>query len=436
MTTGRQRSGKAAILATGLLLALAVASGPGAAAEPMAILCGRLIDGRGDAATRDRVVLVEGERITAVGGPEIVPEGARIIDLSHATVLPGLIDAHVHPLIRTDDYQTYHLKKSSAYKALHGLKTVQDLLRSGWTTLRIAGDADVYYAHLEIRNAIEEGLFLGPRITGAGHYLSVTGGGGDINYLAPEQAVLADGLVVDGVDEVRKAVRQEIKQGSDWIKLLVSGAFMSSGDNPRQVHFSPDELRAAMEEAATRGVPVMAHAHSAESIKQAVRAGARSVEHGTFLDDEAIRLLKEHGTYLVPTIYIGRYYLDEHADSEAQTKMVELTRRYRAQRLEGVRKAIQAGVRIAVGSDFVGFPPEYAVRELAELVEVGMTPMQAIQAATLVNAELLGWENRIGTVEPGKLADLIAVEGNPLEDISALEQVRFVLVGGQVARQD
>jgi len=402
----------------------------------MAVLCGRLIDGRGDTALRDRVVLVEGEHITAVGGREIIPKGARIIDLGNATVLPGLIDAHAHPLIRTDDYQTYHLKKSSAYKALHGLRTVQDLLRAGWTTLRIAGDADVYYAHLEIRNAIEEGLFLGPRITGAGHYLSITGGGGDINFLAPEQSVVADGLVVDGVDEMRRAVREEIKNGSDWIKLLVSGAFMSSGDNPRQVHFSPEELRTAVEEATRFGVPVMAHAHSSESIKQAVRAGVRSIEHGTFLDAEGIELMKEHGTYLVPTLYIGEYFLDEHADSEAQRKMVELTRRYRSGYFEAMGQAIQAGVRVGVGTDYVGFPPEYAVRELAQLVQAGMTPMQAIQAATRVNAELLGWEDRIGTVEPGKLADLMAVQGDPLEDISALERVRFVLVGGRIARQD
>jgi imidazolonepropionase-like amidohydrolase len=419
-----------------VLLCLTAFAATAAEDRPVAVLCGRLLDGRGNTALRDRVVLVKGERIVAVGGREILPEGVRVIDLSDATVLPGLIDAHAHPLIRTDDYQRYHLTKSSAYKALHGLRTVQDLLRAGWTTLRIAGDADVYYAHLEVRNAIDEGLFLGPRITGAGHYLSITGGGGDINFLAPEQSVVADGLVVDGVDEMRRAIREEIKHGSDWIKLLVSGAFMSAGDNPKQVHFSPEELRTAVEEAARFGVPVMAHAHSAEAIKQSVRAGVRSIEHGTFLDAEGIELMVEHGTYLVPTLYVGEYFLDEHAESEAQRKMVELTRRYRDGYLQAMGEAIRAGVRIGAGTDFVGFPAGYGVRELAMLVQVGMTPVQAIHAATRVNAELLGWEDRVGTLEEGKLADLIAVEGDPLQDITVLERVRFVMVGGQVARAE
>jgi imidazolonepropionase-like amidohydrolase len=400
----------------------------------LAILAGRLIDGRSDLPIANAAVLVEGDRIVAVGGSEIVPEGVPVVDLGGATLLPGLIDAHTHPLISTDSYQIDHLRWSSAYKALRGLRAVQDNLMAGWTTMRIAGDADIFYAHLDIRRAIDEGLFVGPRITGAGHYISVTGGGGDINFMAPEQARIADGLVVDGVDEVRKAVREEIKNGSDWIKLLVSGAYMSVGDDPRNVHFSAEELAAAVEEANRRGVPVMAHSHSAEGIKMAVRAGVRSIEHGSFIDDEGIALMVEHGTWLVPTGVIGSYYLEQDEVVGELDKMVDLTRRYRADRVARLRKAIAAGVKVAVGSDLGGYPAELNAGEFECMVEAGMTPMQAIQSGTRVGAELLGWDDRIGTVEPGKLADLVAVPGNPLEDISEMKRVSFVMIGGKVVK--
>jgi imidazolonepropionase-like amidohydrolase len=401
------------------------------AAEPTtAVLCGHLLDGRTWNAQTNKVLLVEGERI--VGVADKAPPGAQLIDLSDYTVLPGLIDAHTHPLIRSDDYQVEHLKMSSAAKALRGLKVVQDQMRAGWTTLRIAGDADVHYAHLEIRDAINSGLFTGPTIVGAGHYLSITGGGGDIHFLGPEHKVRPDGLLVDGPEEMRRAVRNEVKYGSDWVKLLVTGAFMTAKDNPKNVHFSPEELNMAVTEATRLGVPVMAHAHSAEGIKQAVRAGVRSVEHGTFLDAEGIALMLEHDTYLVPTIYIGEYYLEEQADSEAQKKMLELTRRTRQEYFDNVRQAIRAGVKIGLGTDNVGFPAHLAVRELQMLVEAGMTPAQALQAATVTNAELLGLEGDIGSLESGKKCDLIAVKGNPLENLSTLEKVRFVMKNGEV----
>jgi imidazolonepropionase-like amidohydrolase len=379
-------------------------------------------------------VLLEGDRIVAVGKPDVIPAGTKVIDLGEATLMPGFIDAHAHPLIHTDSYQMDHIRRSSAYKALLGLKAVQRQLQNGWTSLRIPGDADIYYAHLEIRRVIEEGLFVGPRIAGAGHYISVTGGGGDVNFIAPEQRVLADGLVVDGPDEVRKAIRQEIKNGSDWIKLLVTGAFMSVGDDPTHVHFSPEELRAAVEEAGRRGVPVMAHAHAAEGIKQAVRAGVRSIEHGTFMDDEAIELMVENGVFLVPTIYIGEYYIEEGSQAVDLEKHVELSKKYHREFVERVRKAIRRGVKVVVGSDFGGFPNTVNVREFASLVDAGMTPMQAIQAGTRVGAELLGWDDRLGTIHAGKLADLVAVPGDPLQDISALQDVSFVMLGGKVIK--
>lgn len=411
---------------------LAISSQPLFSQGKTALLCGRIITGNDGPPLVNQVILVEGEKIVAITGKGGIPNGYQTIDLSDYTVLPGLIDAHVHPLIYGDDYQANHLKGSSAFNALRGLKTVQDWLQEGWTTLRVAGDADVQYAHLEIRDAINNGLFMGPRIFGAGHYLSVTGGGGDINYLSPDQAVVPDGLIVNGPDEVRKAVREEIKYGSDWIKLLVTGAFMSAGDNPQSVHFSDAELAAALDEAKQRGVPVMAHAHSTDGIKKAIRAGARSIEHGSFLDAECIDLFLEHGTYLVPTLAVGEYFVEEASQSQALSKAYELHMKYDASIKEMLSKAIARGVKIGVGSDNVGFPPFFAAREFRYLTELGMTPMQAIQAGTRVNAELLGQQAHIGTLEPGKYADIIATRGNPLDDISELTRVKFVMKGGEV----
>ncbi len=407
-----------------------------AGTQPIVILSGTVIDGKSSSPLSNAAVVVEGNRIVAVGKQSAIPipSNAIVIDLGASTVLPGLIDAHVHPLIAVDDYQVDHVKHSSAAKALRGLKRVQEFLEAGWTSLRIPGDADVYYAHLDLRDAINEGLFMGPRIFGAGHYLSVTGGGGDINFIAPEQEVIADGLVVDGVDEMRRAIRNEIKYGSDWIKLLVTGAFMSVGDDPRQVHFSPEELKIAVEEATRRGVPVMAHAHSTEGIKQAVLAGVRSIEHGTFVDKETIQLMIERETFLIPTIYVRDYFLEEWSNSEALKKAVDLVRKYREDYLVRYGLAIRSGVKVGVGSDNVGFPATYSTREFAALVNVGMSPMQAIQAGTRVNAELLNMEHELGTIEPGKLADIIAVAGNPLEDISEMERVTFVMLGGKVVK--
>jgi imidazolonepropionase-like amidohydrolase len=415
-----------------------VDAGPAAAdaAAPSAtgvstLRCGTLIDGRSATVRRDVAIRIEDGRIVSVG-PFVPGTAGTVINRSQDTCLPGLIDAHAHVLIKTDDYQVDHLRRSSGYKALRGLNVVQQMLQSGWTTVRILGDADVFYAHLDVRTAIQEGLFTGPRLTGAGHYFSITGGGGDLNFIAPEHEVAGDGLVVDGVDAVRKAVREEIKHGSDWIKVLASGAMMSAGNDPNKAHYSPEELSAIVDEATRLGVPVAAHAHSAAGIKASILAGARTIEHGTFIDDEGIRLLKEKGVYLVPTLYVGDYYLNEQPASEAQAKMNELTRTYRAQHIAAVGKAIKAGVKVGVGTDYVGFPVKQGVRELAVLVEAGMTPMQAIQAATRVNSELLGWQDRIGTVEAGKLADIIAVKGDPLQDLAVLENVPFVMLGGRI----
>jgi len=406
------------------------------AQEKTALICGTLITGNEELPLSNQVILIEDEKIVKIGTKDLLSDEYKLIDLTAYTVLPGLIDAHVHPLIYGDDYQTNHLKGSSAFNALRGLKTVQSWLNEGWTSIRVAGDADVFYAHLEVRDAINNGLFDGPRIYGAGHYLSITGGGGDINYLSPEQRIIADGLVVDGVDEIRKAVREEIKNGSDWIKILVTGAFMSAGDNPQNVHFSDEEIIAAIDEAGRRGVPVMAHAHATAGINKSIKFGARSIEHGTFLNDESIDLFLEYGAYLIPTIYVGEYMLEAYDNSEAQAKSLALTKKYRAIYMENYAKAIRKGVKVGVGSDNVGFPVNFAANEFALLVELGMSPLQAIQAGTKVNAELLMKGQEIGTLEVGKFADIIATKNNPLDDISELTRIKFVMKGGKVIKQN
>ena len=363
----------------------------------------------------------------------MIPEKYTVINLPGTTLMPGMVNAHEHPLLYQSDYQNGHLQASSAFKALIGLKTLQRLLASGWTSIRVMGDGDIYYANQDIRKAIDQGMFLGPRLTGAAHYISITGGGGDINYLSPEQMVIADGLIADGPHEIRKAIRKEIKFGSDWIKIMVTGAFMSVGDNPENVSFSPEELRAAVEEAARHNIPVAAHAHATEGINQAVIAGVRSIEHGSFLSEESIDLMVEYGTYLVPTIYVGDYYANS-GKLLAQSKNDDFYLAFRDDWLKMLGKAHRKGVKIAVGSDLCGYEvaPHVCAREFDTLIEAGLSPMDAIKAGTSVGAELLQWDDMLGSLEPNKLADIIAVPGNPLEDISALENPSFVMKDGRI----
>lgn len=403
------------------------------------ILIGKnIIDGTGKIISNS-IIVTSNNKIIAIDKKENLSKydtTFTIIDLAEFTLLPGLIDAHVHPNNNSDDYQIGHLRNSSAAKALTGLKAVQDLALAGWTTLRVAGDEDIGYANLEIRNAINKGNFMGPHIYGAAHYLSVTGGGGDINFLSYEQKTTSDGLIVDGPEEIRKAIRNEIKNGSDWIKILVTGAFMSTGDNPQNVHFSPEELKMAVEEAERRGVPVMAHAHATEGIKQAVKAGVRSIEHGSYMDEEAIDLMVKYGTYLIPTLTIDLYFKEKLADSKALAKAIELANDSRESRYEKLKWAVKKGVKLGVGTDYIGWPAHYSAREFGELVKIGMTPMQAIQAGTIVNAQLLNKEKEIGSIEIGKWADIIGVKGDPLQDITELQRVKFVMIGGKIIKNE
>lgn len=404
---------------------------------PTALIAARVIDGVSKQPLNATVVVVQNDKIVAIGGMDAIPPNAARIDLGDATLLPGLIDAHTHPLMHANDYQAAHLENSSAYKSLKALKAVQNLLGAGWTSLRIMGASDVFYGGVDLRRVIDEGVFVGPRITGAGHYLSITGGGGDVNYLSAEQAVHADGLVVDGPEEIRKAIRREIKYGADWIKILVTGAFMSANDDPRNVAFSPEELQAAVSEAARHGVPVAAHAHATQGIIQAVKAGVRSIEHGSYIDDEGIALMAKNGTFLVPTAYIGDYYADPRYVLREQDINDDYMKNYRHIFLELIGRAHKKGVKVAVGVDLGGlqYDPTVSVREIQLLKEAGLSAMDAIKSATSVGAELLGWNDRLGSLQVGYLADIIAVPGDPLEDLTVLENVEFVMLNGSVVKR-
>ena len=417
------------------MLTIAVAALPLVVfAEPVVLIADRIIDGTSSKALQNSAIVIDGETITAIVGRDLVPDGAVIIDLGNATLMPGMIDAHMHPLLTTGDYQTHHLQLSSAYKTLRATVVLQQNLMAGWTGVRVVGDGDVFYGDVDIKRVIGEGAIVGPHMAVASHYLSITGGGGDVNYMSPEQTLIEDGLVVDGADEIRLAIRKEIKYGSDWIKILATGAYLTVGDSPKNVSFSPEEFAAAMDEANRQGVPVAAHAHATAGIKQAVLAGVRSIEHGTFLDDEVIDLMVENGTWLIPTIYIGDYYENEGTLREDERNAYYIEHE-RPVWIQWLNKAHKKGVKIGVGLDFgTGYRPNVFAREFATLTEIGMSNMEAIQAGTRVNAEMLGWDNKLGTLEAGKLADIIAIPGNPLDDITLLEEVSFVMLGGRVLK--
>jgi imidazolonepropionase-like amidohydrolase len=271
----------------------------------------------------------------------------------------------------------------------------------------------------------------------AGRFLSITGGHGDHNSVAPEYETERENIV-NGPEEVRKAVRQDAKFGCDWVKVYATGGFFSAGDDPGQQHFSDEELRVAVEEATRLGLYVSAHAHGTEGIKAAVRAGVRTIEHGTFLDDEGIELMKKHGTFLVPTLRtIDVLREDLPADaSEGRRKANALSREHFDAMMKNIGKAMKLGVKVALGSDMITLPHGLAAQELRLHVEAGQTPMEAIRSATIVSAGALGMDTKIGSIAQGKFADIIAVRGNPLENISTLENIGFVMKGGKIYRND
>jgi len=390
----------------------------------------RMLDVESGKIIKNAVVVIENGLIKSVGSKDI-PKDAQTVDLGNRTLLPGLIDMHTHLCENlVGDWIHRPVKETAADMTLRGTRNARKTLLAGFTTVR---DVDSrFFADVSLMRAVEAGFIEGPWVFPVGHALSITGGPSDITGFAPGILELGpkEG-VADGVDEVIKAVRYQIKHGAKFIKVMATAQVMSSVGLSGAQHYSEEELRAIVEEAKRQGVKVAAHAHGTEGIIAAVRAGVASIEHGSMLNDEAIHLMKEKGTYLVPTVY-GWYLLDDYDLPPVIQKKVEHVRSFVE---ASIRAAIRAGVKIAFGTD-AGSCPDHGENagEFATMVELGMSPLEAIRTATINAADLLGVEDR-GVIAPGWLADLVAVPGNPLKDINVLKNVQFVMQGGRIIKR-
>lgn len=397
----------------------------------------RLIDGRGGAPLEPAMVRVDGDKIVEVGTQLSIPKDAKVIDLGNATLLPGLIDLHTH---LTDKYGTNWeealVKTTPGHNALWGARNARVTLLAGFTTCRDMGPTWPY-VDIDLRNAIDEGAVPGPRLLVAGNYVSSTGGAGDARQFSIYVDVPIVRNLADGPDEVVKAVRTNLKHGADFIKILVTGAVLSKGIHPGAQQYSDAEIQAAVTEANRWGRQVAAHAHGIEGIKAAIRAGVRTIDHGTFLDDEAVGMLKAtRKTFYVPTLYTSEVIQTEGKKHGIPESEIERDRQLRGTEIAGFKRALAAGIPIGVGSDSAVIPHGENAKELVIRVTLGESPMSAIVSATSLNAEIIGWSDGIGSIEKGKYADLVAVPGNPLKDITLLERVGFVMKGGVVYKSD
>jgi imidazolonepropionase-like amidohydrolase len=410
---------------------------PAAAAEERrAIRAGRLVDVESGQLLRDRLVLVRGERIEAVlPGDAALPSGAVLIDLADFTVAPGLIDGHTH--VSDAGIQSSGaaapLEASAARQAFSGARHARATLLAGFTSVRDVGTWRVF-SDVALRDAIEEGIVPGPRMAVAGTYVTKSAGAGDITGLPPDLVLPREfrAGVANDADEVRQRVRELLNGGADFIKIMATGAVLTRGNRPGVPEMSEAELRAAVETAALFGARVTAHAHGALGIKNAVRAGVQTIEHGSLMDDEAIGMMREHGTYLCADIYNGDYIASEGARRGWPAEYLRKNEETTGAQREGFRKAVALGVRIAYGTDSGVYPHGWNARQLPYMVRYGMTPMQALQAASIEGARNIGWQDRVGSIAPGKYADIVAVRGDGLADLRSFEEVAFVMKGGVV----
>ena len=392
------------------------------AAHMLDVKSGRTID--------NPIIVIDGERITSLAGP--APASATVIDLPGTTLVPGLIDSHTH--ITFDPVFGYQeLSISIPKEALTGAKNARITLEAGFTTIRNVGAHG--FTDVALRDAVNEGMVPGPRMLVSGPLLGITGGHCDNNLLPYEYHVQADG-VADGIAAVQHQVRENIKYGADLIKICATGGVLSKGDDPQASQFTLEEMKAIVADAHRLGRKVAAHAHGAQGILWATEAGVDSIEHGSYINDECIAAMKQHGTYLVPTMYLQSWML-ENAQSIGLPPMYAGKMR---QIVEIARKnlshAFASGVKVAFGTDAAVYPHGLNAHEFNEYVHMGMTPIQAIQTATVNAADLLGWSDRIGTLEPGKYADIVAVNGDPAKDVTTLEHPVFVMKGGVVYRNE
>jgi imidazolonepropionase-like amidohydrolase len=433
------------ILIIALLLAplVALAQGPSPTPSPTAIpgsstltaiRAGRFLDVESGRTLLNQVILVADGKIQAVGGSLTVPDGSRVIDLPGMTVLPGLIDCHTHLADLADAEPLMVLQRSAVETAYAAIPNARVTLMAGFTTVR---DVGVYRAFNDVamRDAIAKGLIVGPRMYVAGAYITISQGAGAMTGLPPDIQLPLDMRYGEANSpwEVRQKIRELAHRGADHIKILTTGAVLTHGSNPKSIEFTPEEVQAAVDEARNFGLRVEAHAHAAEGIKNAIRAGVASVEHATLIDDEGIALAKQHGTYLDMDIY------DEECIQSSGKTPADFLQHDRdlaeAQR-RNFGKAVRAGVKMTFGTDAGVCPHGINARQFAFMVKYGMTPLQAIQAATVNAADLLGHSDLVGSIKPGKSADVIAVKGDPLADIRLLENVAFVMKEGVVYKHE
>ena len=403
-----------------------------------AIKAGRVIDVANGNILKNQIILIQNDTIVAIGSSITIPKDAEIIDLSNATVLPGLIDCHTHLTAEpSDDYYGDIFRKTTADFAIRAPIYAKRTLQAGFTTCRDVGSGDLI--DISLRNAINEGIIDGPRMLVATFALGATGGHSDLSGFNPNISSKGNPDftgVADGVDEIRKRVRNNVKWGADVIKFCATAGVLSEEESVGAPQYSLEEMKALIDEAHMRGKRVAAHAHGTEGIKRAVIAGVNSVEHGSILDAETLQLMKQKGTYYVPTIYVADYVIKEFSKKGYPEKIINKAREIAPQMGASFTMATKAGVKIAYGTDAGVFPHGTNARQFKYMVKYGQTPMQAIQSATINAADLLGLNKKVGVLEKGKFADMIAVIGNPLDDISILENVNFVMKGGVVYKND
>jgi imidazolonepropionase-like amidohydrolase len=414
------------------LLSAAQAS-PAAPPHRVVIHAGHLLDVKSGNTLTNQTIVIEGDKIVSIGASSDAKPDAntQVIELPNATVLPGLIDSHTHLTGDPKDLGYESLGISFPREALTGAKNARVTLEAGFTTVRNVGAGG--YSDIALRDAINDGDVPGPRILASGPPLGITGGHCDDNRLAPQYHDVELG-VADGVDAVRHKVRENIKYGADVIKICATGGVMSKGDDPNASQYTREEMKAIVEEAHRLGRKVAAHAHGAEGVSWASDAGVDSIEHGHLMDDNSIATLKKNGTYLVPTLYLMDWNRENLGKRKAPDYIVKKMQAVSAVGQANGKKAFAAGVKIAFGTDAAVYPHGLNAHEFAVYVRLGMTPLQAIQTATLNASDLLGWSAKVGTIEPGKWADIIAVDGDPLKDVTTLEQVKFVMKGGVVVK--
>jgi len=428
--------GAAIVAALAAIVGMAItASAQAPTPKRTVIRAGRVLNVRTGELRSNQTIVIEGDKISQIApsGEVKAAAGDTTIDLPDATLLPGLIDMHTHLTFELSSLSYEGLKISTAREALHGARNARRTLEAGFTTVRNLGAKD--YADIALRDAINDGDVIGPRIVASGPALGITGGHCDENLLPPAFHFQGEG-VADGIEGVQHKVREVIKYGADVIKICATGGVLSKGDDPNASQYTLEEMKAIVADAHRLGRKVAAHAHGAEGVRWASEAGVDSIEHGHLMDDAAIATLKKNGTYLVPTLFLGEYMEKNMDRSDVPEYSKQKMRDVIAAMRKNTGKAFAAGVKVAFGTDAAVYPHGLNAGEFHVYVSLGMTPLAAIQTATINASDLLGPKYLVGSLETGRWADVIAVDGDPTKDVSILEHVRFVMKGGAVYKNE